>query len=65
MLTHIHTYIRTTEAYLYYKLTNEPSSQVSLMYLCKSGTNPPSHERVKDTKALSCLTPLAVKICKS
>ena len=24
MLTYIHTYIRTTESYLYYKLTNEP-----------------------------------------
>ena len=32
--TYIHTYIQTTEAYLSYKLTTEPSAQVSEnMYL--------------------------------
>ena len=29
LTTYIHTYIQTTEAYLSYKLTNEPSAQVS------------------------------------
>ena len=29
LITHIHTYERTTEAFISYKLTNEPSAQVS------------------------------------
>ena len=35
MLTYIHTYIRTTEAYLYYKLSYEPKGSGELKIVSK------------------------------